>query len=188
MGTTKALNRVHLLVLRRDNWKTCEREIKQRKISEMVTFMKRTPLFDKLSHTFLTTKLMPCFFNMDCNKDHCVFREGDFADKIYIILKGEFICTKMAVLKPKDKTNFDSDDPIRKHKINISMSIKNTKKFDQHFVAYYYIGKMLGEADILSHHKGEGSGRYTTTVKCNSKTGKLIYIRKAEFLKLQNQT
>ena len=96
----------------------------------MVAFMKRTPLFDKLSHTYLTTKLMPCFFNQDCNKDFVVFREGEIADKVYIILSGEFKCTKLAVLKPKDKTNFDSDNPIRAHKINREMSIKNNKKFD----------------------------------------------------------
>ena len=27
MGTTKALNRVHLIVLNRQNWKNCEKEI-----------------------------------------------------------------------------------------------------------------------------------------------------------------
>ena len=151
MGTTKALTRCHLIVLKKDCWRLCEKEIKERKISEMVQFIKRTPLFSKLSHTFLTTKLMPCFYTQECNRDYCVFKEGDLADKVFIIIKGEFICTKLAVIQSHNRDN--NSDSLRTGKMS-AMSNKNARKYDQHFVAYYYIGKMLGESDILSHWKG----------------------------------
>ena len=54
MGTTKALTRCHLLALSKTDWKQCEKEITERKISDRVTFIKNIPLFGKLSHTFLT--------------------------------------------------------------------------------------------------------------------------------------
>ena len=112
---------------------------------------------------------------MECDKDHVVFKEGDVADKVYIILEGEFLCSKLALIKAAENT---CEGP------NQELLIKNRVKYDNHFVASYYIGKMLGELDILSEHNGKGSGRYTSTVKCNSTKGKLIFIRKVDFLKL----
>ena len=96
MGTTKALTRCHLLVLNKNEWKESEKDIQERKIADKVAFIKQIPLFAKLSHTFLNQKLMPCFQQMDCHRDHFVFKEGEKADKVYIITEGEFACTKQA--------------------------------------------------------------------------------------------
>ena len=94
MGTTKALTRCHLLVLNKNDWKESEKEIQERKIADKVAFIKQIPLFSKLSHTFLAQKLMPNFYRFDCHRDHYVYKEGEPADKVYIITEGEFICTK----------------------------------------------------------------------------------------------
>ena len=109
------------------------------------------------------------------------------ADKVFIITDGEFVCTKQAVTQMKDNNNIKEiiNDPQRAGKMNNQYFTKsNAKKIENHFISFMYVGKMLGETDILSTYKGEGTGKYTTSIKCNSPTGKLIFIRKAEFLKL----
>jgi hypothetical protein len=47
-------------------------------------------------------------------------------------------------------------------------------------------GKMLGETDAINGHEIKKAGVYTTTVKCVSQTGTLLYISKTDFNKLSH--
>ena len=46
---------------------------------------------------------------------------------------------------------------------------------------------MLGDIDILQGLESEDPVTYSVTVKCISQKGQFMYIKKEEFLKLQNQ-
>jgi hypothetical protein len=57
-------------------------EIKKRMVK--VNFLKKIPTFDRFTNTQLykfTNYLHP----FTCTKDHCLFREGNSADHVYIV-------------------------------------------------------------------------------------------------------
>ena len=45
---------------------------------------------------------MEYFWNMDVTRDQIIFKEGDPADKIYIIKEGEFAVSKKLIHKEKE--------------------------------------------------------------------------------------
>lgn len=52
---------------------------------------------------------------MKCTKDHFLYKEGDTADKVYIIQSGEFVITKKQIQKNKQTENLSEilDNPQR---------------------------------------------------------------------------
>jgi CRP-like cAMP-binding protein len=53
LSATKCISRCHLLVLDKDDWLASERAMKKRKTSDKVVFIKKIPIFGKLSLTYL---------------------------------------------------------------------------------------------------------------------------------------
>jgi len=45
---------------------------------------------------------MPNFFNIDVTRDQIIYKEGDLADRIYIIKEGEFAVSKKLIHKQKE--------------------------------------------------------------------------------------
>jgi len=52
--------------------------------------------------TYLNIKLMPHFYNYECTRDKIIFKEGDLADKVFIIKDGEFAVSKKLIHKEKE--------------------------------------------------------------------------------------
>jgi|APSaa5957512535_1039671.scaffolds.fasta_scaffold154560_1 CRP-like cAMP-binding protein len=48
---------------------------------------------------------MPNFFDIDVTRDQVIFKEGEAADKIYIIKEGEFGLCKKLIHKEKEQDN-----------------------------------------------------------------------------------
>lgn len=87
MTTIKALNRCHLMILSRKDYNKTLDTIEFKKRMLKVNFMKTIPIFFRFTTTQLyrfTTFLQPFF----CTKDHCLFREGDPADTVFIVKSG----------------------------------------------------------------------------------------------------
>jgi cAMP-dependent protein kinase regulator len=91
--TVKALSRVHLLCLSRNDFEKAKNETKRKRTSNLVTFVKKIPLFYNLTRTYLS-KLCLKFEFININRDYILFKEGDIADKVFIVKSGEFIVTK----------------------------------------------------------------------------------------------
>ena len=53
ISTTKCITRCHLLVLNVCDWKTSERAMQKREVTDKVAFIKQIPIFNKLSQTYL---------------------------------------------------------------------------------------------------------------------------------------
>ena len=62
-------------------------------------FVKKIPIFGKLSTTYLNQRLMPNFFDLEVCRGQYVIKEGDPADKVFIIKDGEFQVTKKLIHK-----------------------------------------------------------------------------------------
>jgi CRP-like cAMP-binding protein len=134
---------------------------------------------------------MPNFYDLNCTRDAIVFKEGDPASRVYIIKEGEFMITKKLIHKFKEEDNIEDilEDPQRACKLNNKFFKKNAyKQIENHFLSYLYHGKMLGEVDLMTSAAENPKCVYTTTVKCTSQKGSLIYINKDDFLKLQSQS
>ena len=66
-----------------------------------VQFVKKIPIFGKLSTTYLNQRLMPNFFDLEVTKDQTIIKAGDYAEKVFIIKEGEFVVSKTMVIKDK---------------------------------------------------------------------------------------
>lgn len=113
--TVKALTRCHLVCLSRHDYEKAKDQTKKKRISNLVSFMKKIPLFYNLTRTYLGNKLCNKVEFMEVNKDHVLFKEGDKADRIYIIKSGEFLVTKKKESDKKKTENIQDilDDPQR---------------------------------------------------------------------------
>lgn len=56
-----------------------------------------------------------------------------------------------------------------------------TKKIDSYYLQTLYRGKIIGEVDVMSSEEDNPLKIYTTTIKCISQTGSLMYINNTEF-------
>ena len=73
---------------------------------------------------------MPNFFELNCTKDFIVLKEGDIADRVYIIKEGEFMVTKRLIHKFKEEDNIQDilEDPQRACKLQNKFFKKNAVK------------------------------------------------------------
>ena len=118
---------------------------------------------------------MPNFYDINVTKDQIIFKEGQPADRIYIIREGEFVVCKKLIQKEKEQDSniLDIlDNPLKACKLNNKYFKKNTvKQVDNYFLNYLFRGKMIGEMDVMSTPEQNPLGIYTTTVKCISQHG-----------------
>ena len=61
-------------------------------------------MFHKLTRTFLG-KLLLNFKPLKVNKDCYLYKEGDPAERVYIVKEGEFVVTKKQIKKNKQEEN-----------------------------------------------------------------------------------
>ena len=95
-ATAKCTERTHFLVISVDDFKKAQEKIKMNERDKKVEFLKnKVPLFieSRPSNTVLR-KLALAFETLKCTKDSILIREGDIANKVFIIQEGEFVVTK----------------------------------------------------------------------------------------------
>lgn len=96
MATIKCLKRCHFLVLSKKEYIKSLEEIKNKKKGVLVNYMRTIPLFSKLTRTYLN-KLSDNTKKLKITKDYVLFKEGDTADRVYIVRDGEYVVTKKIV-------------------------------------------------------------------------------------------
>ena len=89
MATIKCIERSHFVVLSMADYKGAIAEIERRKTNEKINFVKMLPVFAKLSRTQLT-RYTYNLKDVQVIKESFLYREGDLADKVFIIREGEF--------------------------------------------------------------------------------------------------
>lgn len=184
MCTIKALTNCHIMTITKHDYERTLQAIDQKRRALKVNFVKKIPIFSKLTRTFLT-KLSYSLKPLNVTRDCYLFREGDPADKVFIVKEGEFIKTKKLFSSGKQSENIEAilENPQRACKLNNKFFAKNSvKQIDKHTLGFIGPGNLIGEEDVI------GSAEYTTTVKCISQEAELIYINKDDFERLKQQT
>ena len=94
MATIKCLKRTHFLNMNKNLYESALQDITNRRLKEKVDFLvTQIPLFSKnLSFNFLK-KFADHLTEKTCVKDTIIFKEGDDAEHIFIVRKGEFVVT-----------------------------------------------------------------------------------------------
>jgi CRP-like cAMP-binding protein len=84
MTSIKTLSRCHLMTLSKTEYNKTLQTIEQKTRMVKVNFIKKIPLFSKLTNTQLTRF---SFFlkPLKCTKDHYLYKEGETADMVFII-------------------------------------------------------------------------------------------------------
>lgn len=75
---------------------------------------------------------------MQCTKDSYLFKEGEPADRVFIVKEGEFIVTKRLISKNKQRENIQDilDNPQRACKLQNKFFNRNSvKQIDKHTLA-----------------------------------------------------
>ena len=100
LATIKALTNCHIMTITKQDYERTLAAIDQKRRALKVNFVKKIPIFSKLTRTFLT-KLSYSLKPLKVTKGNFLFREGDIADRVFIVKEGEFIKTKKLISSSK---------------------------------------------------------------------------------------
>jgi len=104
MATIRCLEESHFITLSREDYAAALIEIENKKKAAQVNFVKNIPIFSKLTRTFLT-RLSHFFKPLNCTKDYFLYREGDPADRVFIVKEGEFVVSKKLITDTSESNN-----------------------------------------------------------------------------------
>lgn len=96
MATIRCLKNTHLIVLSKEDYNRIIGTIEKKAYLDRINFLRNIPIFSKLTKTSLG-KMTYYFEVKKCIKEHVLFKEGDPADFVYIVKKGEFEITKKVI-------------------------------------------------------------------------------------------
>ena len=89
MATCRCLKNTHFMVLSKNDYNRVIGALEKKAYLEKINFLKNIPIFSLVTRTFLG-KLTYYFEHKKCIKDSFLFKEGDPANFVYIVKKGEF--------------------------------------------------------------------------------------------------
>ena len=171
-----------MLVLNAEDWRRTKEDIKRREVEERVHFIKNLPIFGTLGDPYLHKRLMPNFVDETVNKGAYMFKEGEIADKFYVITDGDFLVTKRTVqenTKVEENVRDIIADPKRHRVVNNQYFSKNCKvKQNNNFIALMTKGKMIGDVELLESFESDEPTTYKVTLQCISRTGSFMSITK----------
>jgi hypothetical protein len=100
------------MILTKSDYERTLQAIEYKRRALKVNFVKKIPIFSKLTRTFLT-KLSYSLKPLHVTRDCYLYREGTPADKVFIVKEGEFIVTKKLFSSNKQSENIQDilDNP-----------------------------------------------------------------------------
>ena len=96
MATIRCLRNTNFMVLSKNDYNSVLGVIERRDYQEKINFLKNIPILKVLTRTTLG-KLTKQFEPRSCIKGAFLYQEGDPADAVYIVKKGEFQANKKIV-------------------------------------------------------------------------------------------
>jgi CRP-like cAMP-binding protein len=156
------IEETHFAVLAKHDFKRINGEVTERRLSEVVSFLRSLPMFAPMTKESLT-KLSFYFRQRQFTRKQVVYREGEQADVVYFVKEGEFQLLKKVRL------------------IDAKSYKRSVQKTTTSEVAILARGEILGEEDVLHDQP-----RNTTCV-CYSTTAETYYISSTDFKSKINQ-
>jgi hypothetical protein len=104
MANIRCLQDTHFIVLSKKDYNNIIGTIEKKMYLDKVNFLRNIPIFAKLTKTSLG-KLTYYFNIKKCIRDHFLYKEGDPAEFVYIIRKGDFEITKKIIHTEQKEEN-----------------------------------------------------------------------------------
>lgn len=126
MATIRCLKNTNFMVLSKSDYNHAIGAIERRTYAEKINFLKNIPIFSLVTRAFLG-KLTYYFETKKCIKGSFLFKEGDPAEYVYIVKKGEFECTKKIIHKGYREECLQDilENPLRANKYQNKLFNKN---------------------------------------------------------------
>jgi hypothetical protein len=96
MATIRAKTNSHFAVLEKEDYVKIVKTLEQNKLTKKVEFLKTLPIFQKWHKDYLNTFSFS-FKEKIFGRNHKVIKEGLPSEKLYIVVEGEFLCSKKVV-------------------------------------------------------------------------------------------
>ncbi|CDW74956.1 UNKNOWN [Stylonychia lemnae] len=178
-ATIRCLQNSHFMVLTKNDYVKVIGKIERRTYNEKINFLRNIPVFQLLTRTSLG-KMTYYFDTKNCIRDSILYKEGDNAEFVYIVKKGELEATKKILHTGPKAENIEEilENPLKANKHMNNLFSKNTLR--QLFITG--ISQLIGDEDVALN-----STLYQTTIRCISQTGELIRIKREDFQRLQAQ-
>lgn len=161
MASIVCKEETHFAVLEKQDFKRLIGEVSERRINEVVTFLRSISIFAPWSKKSII-KLSYYFKQRTFNRKQIVYKEGDFAEHVYFVKEGEFQLLKKIITNDKK--------PYKR-------SVKATASE----IAILGKGEILGEEDVLHDQPRDA------TCVCFSTSAETYYISKHDFMLRINQ-
>jgi CRP-like cAMP-binding protein len=151
----------HFAVLEKQDFKRIIGEVTERRLAEVVSFLRSLPMFAQMTRKSLT-KLSYYFKQRLFTRKQVVYREGEEADLVYFVKEGEF-------------------QLLKKVRLNGVKPYKRSVKATTSEVAILGRGEILGEEDVLHDQPRDA------TCVCFSTAAETYYVSSADFKLRINQ-
>ena len=95
MATIKCVTRCHFLTLNRSHYNKYLHEIEKKHKIQKVVIIQKIPILSKLTKNFVHNRLSHNLHEKDTVRGQYLFRQGELAENIFIVLEGLFLITKI---------------------------------------------------------------------------------------------
>lgn len=112
-----------------------------------------------------------------------MYKDGQVADKVFIVRKGEFELERKMVKSYTDTTSqvLELLGRKQKEKCVLAQKLPEIKDIPGKLkLSIFGVGSIVGEEDVINREN------YSCSLKCISLTGKLFVINKVDFFNLRN--
>ena len=114
MATVRCATACHLMILTKEAFDEVIGKMEKRILNDKINFLRNIPVFALLTRNSLA-KLTPSLIKKTIQKDAYLYREGDVAKIVYIVIKGEFEITKTIAYRNQVENKIEDifKDPLR---------------------------------------------------------------------------
>ncbi|EAS07008.4 cyclic nucleotide-binding domain protein (macronuclear) [Tetrahymena thermophila SB210] len=175
LATIRTLEKTHLAVLKKKEFRTILREKEEAQLVKEMQYFTTLPFFEGQNFN-LVRDIYLNTFKLKCINKEIIFNEGDVSDSVFIIKSGEFVLFKQFCHEESDQHKLNKDIIAPEMNLYYRNANKQDKKFKKMTLTVLGQNELFGEENLLM------SENRTFGVQCKTVTGELLMIKKDQFL------
>lgn len=182
MATVRCVQKTHLIVLTKEAFEAVIGKMEKRLLNEKLDFMQNLPFFNMVARNTIA-RITYSLKKKTFNKGQIIFKEGDDAKTVYLIMSGEVEITKVRRFKTNPESHAIETivkDPLKAKKQQTELFSKNNKT-QKHLLTLFILGKgqLIGDEDVILE-----KDHFSTTCKCISSHIDTFELTREEFRKI----